>query len=385
MKYFNAIILSFLFLFSTSVSSQQLTDSAKVSILTCDPGRALYAAFGHTAIRICDPQLGIDLAYNYGMFDFETEYFYGKFISGATDYELGIDYTMFFKYRYEDRKIGVREQVLNMSLLEKQHLFEALIINYRPENRKYRYNFVYDNCATRPRDMIEESLHGDIFYQNDSTSGETFRHSIERYVGKNTWTKFGIDLLIGAESDQEASARNIMYLPQELEKALSTATRQDGSPVVVESSQMLPSFSIDLSPQQPEPLYAMCFVLLFVVICSIFFPRFAQCFDVVLFFVVGILGSVVFFLTFFSFHPLVGENYNLLWLNPLYLLMLIFLPFRFKKLNNLFYVALLITNLVAISGYLFLPQCFNIAFLPLMVALFIRVILRLKNNFLPFK
>ncbi|MDD2584789.1 MAG: DUF4105 domain-containing protein [Bacteroidales bacterium] len=51
----------------------------KISLLTCDSGNELYSTFGHSALRVYYPESGKDIVFNFGLFDFNTPYFYTKF------------------------------------------------------------------------------------------------------------------------------------------------------------------------------------------------------------------------------------------------------------------------------------------------------------------
>ena len=133
----------------------RLSDRAQVSLITYSPGEELYQAFGHSAIRVRDDFLGLDRLYNFGVFDFETPNFYVKFAHGDLRYQLAVS-----PGEEEIRVVGaygqgVTELPLNLSPDQRQALFEALEVNLLPENRFYRYDFVLDNCSTRPRDVIE--------------------------------------------------------------------------------------------------------------------------------------------------------------------------------------------------------------------------------------
>ncbi|MBQ2171263.1 MAG: hypothetical protein II448_05955, partial [Paludibacteraceae bacterium] len=46
------------------LQAQALSERARVSLLTCTPGEELYARYGHTAIRVCDPENDLDLVFN---------------------------------------------------------------------------------------------------------------------------------------------------------------------------------------------------------------------------------------------------------------------------------------------------------------------------------
>ncbi|HKL96496.1 MAG TPA: DUF4105 domain-containing protein, partial [Paludibacteraceae bacterium] len=129
-------------LFAWFISSAQLSESSQISLLTCEPGEATYAKFGHSAIRINDPELGVDIVFHYGIFDYNTEWFIAKFVKGATDYEVGVLPINIFLGEYQKRGSSVYEQVLMLNQTQREELYEALWENYEPENRKYRYNFV---------------------------------------------------------------------------------------------------------------------------------------------------------------------------------------------------------------------------------------------------
>jgi len=380
MKATFTLILSFL-LTITALAQQpseredDIYSNLEVSLLTCSPGDELYSAFGHTAIRVND------MVFNYGMFNFNTEGFYIKFVSGQTDYELGVEIMQGFERQYERRNRSVIEQKLNLTNEEKAALFNALIENTRPENKTYRYNFVFDNCATRPRVKIEECLKGAIKY-DVKEENESYRKLIEKYVGEDSWIKFGIDILIGAEADKTASFFDRLFLPDELMNAFATAKRDNGERLVTETEEIV---SQDKDEDDDEdngvtPLAVAVIAMTIISIASLLFPRKLKALDFILFLATGLLGVVITYLCFFSLHPLVGENYNLLWLNPLHLI--IPLTIFIKKARKILMCVYLLTALaavIAISGYIYLPQEFNIAFLPLMAIIVVRALSAIKT------
>lgn len=380
MKATFTLILSFL-LTITAFAQQpaeredDIYSNLEISLLTCSPGDELYSAFGHTAIRVND------MVFNYGMFNFNTEGFYIKFVSGQTDYELGVEMMDGFERQYERRNRSVIEQKLNLTNEEKAALFNALIENTRPENKTYRYNFVFDNCATRPRVKIEECLKGAIKY-DVKEKNESYRKLIEKYVGEDSWIKFGIDILIGAEADKTASFFDRLFLPDELMNAFATAKRDNGERLVSQTEEIV---SQDKDEDDDEdncvtPLAVAVIAMTIISIASLLFPRKLKALDFVLFLATGLLGVVVTYLCFFSLHPLVGENYNLLWLNPLHLI--IPLTIFIKKARKILmgtYALIALATAVAISGYIYLPQEFNIAFLPFMAIIVVRALSAIKT------
>ena len=196
------LLLSLTLACCTFWATAQLTEQSRISLITCDPGTLVYEKFGHTALRICDSTQHIDLIFHYGVFDFDTDFFIPKFIKGATDYSIGLCSTHYFIESYAQRGSAVNEQVLALTLPQRQQLFDALVENYKPENRLYRYNFVFDNRATRPYDMLLNVIDAPLLCTY--TTEATYRDIIHGCIGWQNWTAFGIALILGAEADQTA-------------------------------------------------------------------------------------------------------------------------------------------------------------------------------------
>lgn len=377
------ILLSVLCFFCFTFSfSETLSDKAQISLLTCGSGKELYAQFGHTAIRIYDPQLNIDVAFNYGMFNFSTEGFYLKFVKGITDYELGLEFAIDFFIKYQNREVDTWEQVLVLTQEEKQRIFDALMLNYEPQNRFYRYNFVYDNCATRPRDMIEQAI-GDTVIYLDRKVQNTFRQLVAGCVGTDNWTKFALDIVLGSSADKVATPRERMFLPLELMLYMQDAKRKDGSKIVVSTTQVYKAPKKELTTNFWLKPVVVCFVALFLLGLISYVGRNKNMLwlDAILFTVTGVMGIIVFYLSFISVHPIVTENYNLLWMNPLQLLFILLLPFKgLRKFLAYYQIVNITAILVAIAGYIFLPQEFNVAFLPIMLLLLMRGLFYIRNQ-----
>lgn len=199
----------------TDAQNLVFSDSTIVSLVTCSPGKAAYEKFGHTAIRLNDPKNKIDLVFNYGIFSFETSNFYYKFVKGDTDYQLGVYPTEYFLPQYKERNSNVWESEILMTTAEKRNLINTLLENYRPENREYRYNFVYDNCATRPRDKILAAIEGHLILRND-VELKTYRQWFNSYAGNGSWLNFGLDLVFGMKADKDCPQYESMFLPEVL-------------------------------------------------------------------------------------------------------------------------------------------------------------------------
>ena len=377
------LISTLLICFLNSKAQQiVISDSAVISLITCSPGEEVYAKFGHTAIRINDSGKGVDLVFNYGIFSFETENFYYKFIKGETDYQLGIYDTRYFLPEYAQRNSMVWEQILNLTIPEKRNLINLLLKNYEPENRTYRYNFIFDNCASRPRDKIYSAIEGYVKYQPNSEA-KTFRQWIGVYVGTDTWLKFGIDIIFGMDADREASISESMFLPEVLMNEFETAQIQTSKgqirKLVTEKKILVNKKETttinDSWIYKPTTLFI---VLLLIGMCLTIWDikerkRHIKFFDTLILAISGIGGIIAFYLMFISLHPLVRSNLNLLWLNPLNLIVAVMMWIKPMRKVLFYYEIVNILLLVgALLAFALSIQSFNLAAFPLIVLLLMR-------------
>ena len=321
------IITLCLFLGHIPIAAQHLSDEAQVSLLTCAPGIPLYFHYGHSALRIEDPAftdanghvVPIDWTFNYGVFNFNTEHFYLKFTRGETDYMLALEHTADFEYdaAIADRKMSY--QPLRLDSAERQQIFDALLTNYQPQNRSYRYNFVYDNCATRPWQIIRNAIHAEA---NQSLSGKTWRNNIDLYSGKYTWGRYGINLVFGYEADEQMTVEQSLFLPENLMNYVSETGLSENEDITPFTPR---DGSFATSPELVEILLLL--LLLLITAIDIRYQRFTWQCDIVFATLFTILGAIVFTLYFFSTHPFVGSNLNILLLNPLWITPIILLCF----------------------------------------------------------
>jgi len=379
-NYIIVILLTISGLSAVNAQGITLSDSATLSLITCSPGPQIYALFGHTAIRLVDPTRGLDIVFNYGMFNFNKPNFYLKFIQGATDYELGAYETKYFLPEYRERNSSVTEQMLNLTTVEKQQLADALFVNYQPENREYRYNFVYDNCSTRPRDKILSVIKDKVVYDYVSEP-QTFRNWVGTYTGENTWAKFGIDMLLGREADELSTRWSSMFLPEVLCREFGAVKiiAHDGTTRSLVNAEKI------IVPRQDSivktnflqlPITVTLTVLLLGVLLIFYEKRRKKYFkiiDSVLLIVSGLAGVIIFYLMFFSVHPLVHSNFNLLWCNPLNVLVGLFLWNRkLRSVINYFQLANVLLFFGALLVFVLSVQALNVAFIPLIVLLLVR-------------
>ena len=379
-NYVITILLIISSLSAVNAQGNTLSDSATLSLITCSPGPQIYALFGHTAIRLVDPARGLDIVFNYGMFNFNKPNFYLKFIQGATDYELGAYETKYFLPEYRERNSSVTEQMLNLTTAEKQQLADALFVNYQPENREYRYNFVYDNCSTRPRDKILSVIKDKVVYDYVSEP-QTFRNWVGTYTGENTWAKFGIDMLLGREADELSTRWSSMFLPEVLCRefgAVKIIAHDGTTRSLVNAEKIIVSRqdSIVKTNYLQLPITVTLTVLLLGVLLIFYEKRrkkYYKIIDSVLLIVSGLAGVIIFYLMFFSVHPLVHSNFNLLWCNPLNVLVGLFLWNRkLRSVINYFQLANVLLFFGALLVFVLSVQALNVAFIPLIVLLLVR-------------
>lgn len=371
----------FLFLLPTGHATASGNDSIRLSLLTCAPGEEIYSLFGHTAIRYENPSQGIDVVFNYGLFSFNTPNFALRFALGETDYQLGVtDYQNFAaEYAFFDRSVW--QQTLCLNSDEKNKLVQLLEENYRPANRIYRYNFFFDNCATRPRDKIEESITGQIVYPTEpKDSSLTFRDIVHQCCEGHPWSRFGIDLCIGSEADRPITQRLMMFAPNYLKEAFANAkivNESETKPLVCSTERV-----VNAVPEGEKEGYRLtplgCTILIFILtaIATIYGIKNKKGLwgvDLVLFSISGIAGCVLAFLALFSQHPAVSANYLLFVFHPGQLIFLPYIIYCIRKRKKCWYLTL---NLVVLTLFMALfwliPQRIDLAVVPLALSLLIR-------------
>lgn len=303
-------------------------DSIEVSLLTCSPHEEIYSLYGHTALRWHDlhqsgPSAGNDIAFNWGIFNFNKPYFVLRFVFGLTDYELGIMPFQYFCTYYEKWGSSVTEQVLNLSNEEKMKLEAALQKNLQPENRIYRYNYFYDNCSTRPRNIIEECINGKVEYAQREDHTPSYREMVGVCTRNHPWGTFGNDILLGIKADFKTDMRQQEFLPDNLLYDFDRAQiYADGTyrPLVKERRMVvLPGVQII---EKDFPLTPTEFAVILLIVALLLrglewkLKKVFVWWDVLLMLAQGLAGCVLFAMIF-SQHPTTSLNLQILLLNPL--------------------------------------------------------------------
>lgn len=344
-----------------------LSEGARASVVTCGPGDDFYTSFGHSAIRICDEEQGVDEVYNYGMFSFGEPNFYWHFMLGRLNYWLGRTSFMNFIDEYAAEGRWVREQRLNMSPREVNNLYVALEWNYEPENRYYRYDLLRDNCATRVRDMLE-AMSGRWQEEGEGREGGSYRDYLHAALsGKLEWWTMGIDILLGLRVDHRCTSGEAMFSPLVMHEEVAAMRGADG-PLVGEDVLLLEE-NRDEVPDSFPPV--VVFALLFA--AAAVMTRCGRCggflrvFDRVLYVVAGVLGLFLLFMWFGTDHWCTKWNLNVLWLSPLLLL----IALRLERSPKW---ALWIQEAMFAVALVWVVCChLSVAFIPLILMLALRV------------
>lgn len=389
---FTKILLVSFWLAASPVFGQlpdvMLTDKAKVSLLTCSQGEELYSIFGHSAIRIYDPLVGVDWVFNYGTFDFSDPNFYPNFVKGKLNYILSVSTYKNFEYSYTLEGRFIYEQELNIHQHEKQKLLDSLRINFMPENRYYLYDFLFDNCATRIRDIFVEAIPRTIeFDSTNLNDGKSFRELLMPNVKEMPWAKLGINLLLGVSADRPAKPWEYMFLPEHMLTAFAHASFVEDStstPFAKEPAILLKGKDIPTSKFRNSPLVVFMLILILAVLVTyinIKRQKFFLGFDVVLFGVVGLLGIVIAFQWFGSDHAVMANNYNLIWAHPLHLIAAVMLLFRkCSRYVKTYFAANAAIMFLLLVFWFILPQTLPFPMFPVVAAMLIRSVVIFKNR-----
>lgn len=393
------LFIAFAIIITTATQARETSKSAYISILTCSPGNEIYSHFGHTAIRYVDKSSGVDIVFNYGLFSYSEDFAY-NFVKGETYYQLGVQQFSGFISEYYLSNRGVIEQKLNLTPQEVQSMFEILRTNYRPENRKYLYNFFYDNCSTRPRDVLQKVLGNQLQWETPNSTifdttwikplqqeilsesqPQTWRSEIHCFVGTDSWLRFGIDLGLGFPTDDTVSLYNTMFLPDGLCLMVQSAKIEKDSAIVplVASTQYLYKAESEISESSfiSEPasiLWIICLLFLGIAYIEYRTKKHAYWLDVMVYFIYGLVGIFVWYVSLYSIHPAVFPNFNCIWASPFHILFAIVwcIPKirNYTKWYTYIYSILILLYIITIPIN---PQFVHPGYIALMVILVSRV------------
>ncbi len=381
------IAFAFLFLLSfVWVVSQeaQLSPLSKLSLLTVGTGQDLAAKFGHSGIRLQDPAVGIDVVYGYGTYNFEDPNFYLNFTRGKLDYMITRYPFDLFKKSYILEKRWVKEQELDLDLAQRKAIIGFLETNLLPQNRLYKYDFLFENCATKIPEVFEKNL-GDAlqFDYNHLDEQLTFRELIHQNLNLNSWSNFGIDLALGSVIDRKATPYEHLFLPIYVYEQLKHTT-VNGTPIVKKETVVL-----DIPTQKDHSFFLLtpAFWLGLLLLLVIYFTygdwkrnTRTKWLDGVLFSLTGIAGVIILFLWFFTDHDATKSNYNMLWaFAPNLIIAFYLLKGQPAKWLGTYIAIVQLLLVISVVLWLLKIQLFSLLVIFILIALCIRYLFLLNH------
>lgn len=383
-------ILSFAALALTASLAAFAADDVEVSIVNFYPGPDVYELEGHTALRVKSP--AYDVAVSYGTYDFNSPNFIYRFVKGETDYRVVAYPWRPFADAYIRQERRIVEHPVAFDSVQTARFLALVDENLRPENAVYRYNYVKDNCATRPFVIVERALGDSIVLDGVPSAGmTTFREVMRRYHTNYPWYQFGIDLALGSGIDYPITLREATFAPATLDSLLASATA--GGRPVTGPAVIVNDVAPDAAVEGPTPWFltpTAVFTLLLAItlvltVRDVHRRRVSRWFDSLLFGAFGLTGCLIAFLVFISVHEATSPNYLLLWLNPFCLIPAIFIWLKKAKAIILSYQIVNFVVLIFLAAaWPWLPQSGNVAFVPLLLCDMVRsasyIYINLKNR-----
>lgn len=383
-KIFFLLFLPCYFLCFSTIFAFELSPKAQFSIITGERNNEIHAMFGHSAIRLYDPLFNIDVMYNYGAFDFETPNFVLKFVQGTLLYELSRDhYPAFYEY-YKREGRRVEEQVLDLTQAQKQQLFIFLETEYKPENRKYLYDFFLNNCSTRVRDALIKTLHI-TWKKNDPQEKSylkrtlTYRDVINPYI-QESWTRLGIGLILGLPTDKVLNEQEKMFMPDYLRDKMQVAYINENNQLRPLIKEFRVVFQGNLSRQQMGFVnaYSVLWVFFGLMLAITWYEHqkniWFRGLDIFLFGLVGFIGIFFVFMWVGTDHKHVIMNMHNIWCLPTHFIFAFFLfkkQFAKKMVKNYWFFNLILLSIFLLNWF-WLPQRMPMAILPVVLLIWVR-------------
>jgi len=371
------VLCPVILLICSPVLFSQSSNDTLAYLITCGPGTETYSIYGHSALRIVIPEKHTDTVYNWGVFDFSAPNFAWKFAKGRLDYMLDTEALKGFLKEYYFEKRYVFSQKINIDPVETRKLVSLINENLKPENVKYRYDFFYDDCSTRIRDLLEKSIGEKLKYPLQETGRiPSFRDLVARYQNPYPWLKFGVDLIMGSTSDKRAVFRDRMFLPIDMKDGLSKAVihRSDKRIPLLSNPEILLDFDAPVIKQKflisPPIIFTLVIILILILAALTKSRKITRLIDLIIYSVFSVLSILMIFFNFFTDHQQMKWNLNILWLNPFIIVCLIMLIMN--KTGMIWFRVVFFMSAGFLVLHFILPQDFNIAFFLLAIILLVR-------------
>jgi Domain of unknown function (DUF4105) len=380
MKKVLIIFLFALIFISENLFSQPVQDTT-IYLITCSPGTETYSIYGHSAIRIVISHIKSDTVYNWGVFDFTTPNFVWKFAKGRLDYVLDTSEFNRFMLDYLYEKRSVFSQKINLESSEKRVLLSLIQMNLLPKNRSYRYDFFYDDCSTRIRDLIEKTVGTKLIYPPDEKRQmPSFREMVGEYQKNYPWLKMGIDMIMGTPGEVKANFRDMMFLPLYLQKNLTMVlvNRDHRMAPLLSSSETLLEFTpqTGITRFYETPIFIFTLLFIVIVILSAIYKkgRLINILDLLLFIIFSALAILMIFFNFFTDHQQMKLNLNIVWFNPIIIVCLFCLILR--KTGEIWFRIVFFLSAIFFPIIIVFPSAFNSSFVPVLMILAFRSSIR---------
>jgi len=334
MKKGNVLFLIFFYLVClTKASDYPLSSSSTISLLTCAKGERFFESYGHSAIRVKDTVNNADVVFNYGAFNSSENQFYLDFLMGKPTFYLVIVPTADFLKEYESENRAVTASYLNLSIAQRQRIFDYLLWNADQQNYAYQYDFVYNNCATKINDILIDQLSEDGIFSLPKIPVDekyTLKEMLIQDIANHPLGSLGFYTILGVKLDKYPTTREWIFLPKNLKTALEKATL-NGLPLVTKKNVIVRAFenknnSGDYSIKLILIITSILPLATFLFRCKILNLFMSQA----ILFLLGSLGLFLTCMCVFTNNDSTYWNWNLLWANPLFFVLLIV-----AKLKNL--------------------------------------------------
>lgn len=306
-------------------------DRYTISLVTFSKDDPVYSWFGHAGI-VVESENEEPIMYDWGLFSFERG-FYVNFLLGNLWYKCGRTYA---DYQYDaalDSKRSIRKIELNLTREQKRDLVNYINLNSGEKYNSYMYDMFTDNCATRIRDIINQTTNGRFELWAKSKPGYTYRQQLSKTMFNNIPLNWLYDFVLGPLGDQKATLWEEMFLPQSLADAVSDFENIAKNDIYEYDFRETDGRKADLTQPKDYFLYALAAGLVLALITSLFYPKLTTLYSIETFVInlaLGLLGTLLLFLMVFSKHRFSYFNENILFINPL-LLIAAFLSLKSRK------------------------------------------------------
>ncbi|PLX21854.1 MAG: hypothetical protein C0599_07440 [Salinivirgaceae bacterium] len=355
-------ILTAIFLLALSLLPDRANaqnDSLKISVLTVSKGVEVHSLFGHTAIRVRNINQHTDIVYNFGLFDFDTPFFFYKFLSGKLPYALGTHKYYDFLKIYASQNRRIDEQHLSLKIYDKIKISDTLRYLYKPENRKYKYEFFDKNCTSIVRDILLKSTGNyDTLKQLKDTI--TYRGMLNLYLENRPWYKLGINLITGTYVDKKLNQVEAMALPDMFMNQLNTIN-YNGHSIVYKHNTITKKESSSYKVGNVLSPFNVFVVL--IILYLIFKSRWIK-YSIAVY--SSLLGLFLMFLWVITEHIDLQSNWDVLIFNPLYFVLFCDI-LKCKKVIRPIAIILLLLLLIRAIISLIGVQEIIVAYIPMIV------------------